>query len=174
MKKYFLFLFGLFCIFNLNAEGHRSNRRSNPNYKNLEVYVKVLERYGTSECYLAQIDILNTGNSTVYFWKTPYDYSLIFGFTAGGIRFIDKNERLYFENKIKYLPPQKATNIKTVILPHTKYTIKTQFYITKKELFLKTNRNLRMEFHFNDANLGFKEDESCPRIISENVIDFKW
>jgi len=31
-----------------------------------------------------------------------------------------------------------------------------------------------LEFYFNDANLGFMEDPMCPRIISENVIDYKW
>ena len=174
MKKYFIFLFALFCILNLNAEGHRSNRRSNPNYKNLKVYVKVLERYGKSDCYLAQIDIVNTGNSSVSFRETTYGYTWIFGFTAGGIMFITEDGRLYYEKKLTNIPPRKAIDKKVRILPHAKYTIKTQFYIKNRELFLRTNKNLRLEFYFNDANLGFMEDPMCPRVLSENIIDYKW
>ena len=174
MKKYFLFLFGLFCIFNLNAEGHRSNRRSNPNYKNLEVYVKVLERYGTSECYLAQIDIVNTGNSIVSFRETTYGYTWIFVFTAGGIKFVTEDERLYYEKKIADIPPKKGVDKKVRILSHAKYSIKTQFYIRNRELFLKTNKDLRVVFLYNDANLGFGEDVTVPKIISKNKIDFNW
>jgi hypothetical protein len=174
MKKYFIFLFTLFCILNLNAEGHRSNRRSNPNYKNLKVYVKVLERYGKSDCYLAQIDIVNTGNSSVSFRETTYGYSWIFGFSAGGVMFITEDERLYYEKKRTDIPTVKGVEKKVRILAHSTYTIKTKFYIRNRELFLKTNKNLRLEFHFNDANLGFMEDESRPKIISENIIEYKW
>jgi len=174
MKKYYIILIVFFCILNLYGEGHRSNRSSNPNYKNLKLYVKVLERYGRSNCYLAQIDIVNSGNTSVSFRETTYGYSWIFGFTAGGVRFVNKYERLFFEKKITYIPPTKGSDKITRISPHAKYIIKTQFYINNKVLFLKTNKNLRVEFHFNDANLGFMEDETCPRIISENVIDYKW
>jgi len=174
VKKYFIFLFALFCTLNLSAEGPRSTRKSNPNYKNLKVYVKVLERYGKSDFYLAQIDFVNSGNTPVSFRETTYGYSWIFGFTAGGVRFVNKYERLFFEKKITYIPPTKGSDKITRISPHAKYIIKTQFYINNKVLFLKTNKNLRVEFHFNDANLGFMEDETCPRIISENVIDYKW
>ena len=174
MKKCFIFLFVLICILNINAEGHRSIRRSNPNYKNLKVYVKVLERYGLSDCYLAQIDILNTGNSIVSFRETTYGYTWIFVFTAGGIKFITEDERLYYEKKIADIPPKKGVDKKVRILPHTKYSIKTQFYIRNRELFLKTNKDLRVVFLYNDANLGFGEDVTVPKIISENVIDSKW
>jgi len=174
MKKYFIFLFALLCFLNINADGHRSNRRSNPNYKNLKVYVKVLERYGKSDCYLAQIDIVNTGNSTVSFRETTYGYTWIFGFTAGGVKFITEDERLYYEKKITYIPPRKGVDKIVRILAHSTYTIKTKFYIRNRDLFLKTNKNLRLEFHFNDSNLGFMEDESRPMVISENTIEYKW
>jgi len=133
-----------------------------------------LEHYGKSDYYLAQIDFVNSGNTPVSFRETTYGYSWIFGFTAGGVRFVNKYERLFFEKKITYIPSTKGVDKKTSISPHAKYIIKTQFYINNKVLFLKTNKNLRVEFHFNDANLGFMEDVTCPRIISENVIDYKW
>lgn len=164
----------MFYFLNINAEGHRSTRRANPNYKYLKVYVKVLERYGKSDCYLAQIDILNTGNSSVSFRETTYGYSWIFGFTAGGIQFINKYERLYYEKKITDIPPIKGVDKKVRILAHATYTIKTEFYIRNRELFLRTNKNLRLEFQFNDANLEFMEDETCPYIISENTIYYNW
>jgi hypothetical protein len=174
MKKYFIFLFALFFIFDLKAEGHRSPRKSNPNYKNLKLYVKVLERYGKSDCYLTQIDIVNIGNSSVSFHEIATEYSLIFGFTAAGIRFVDADEHLYFEKKLIFQPPEKAIDRMVRILPHNKYIIKTQIHIKNRKRFLETNKNLRLEFHFNDANLGFKEDESCPRVISENIINYRW
>lgn len=174
MKKYFILLFVLFCIPNLNGEGHRSNRRSNPNYKNLKVYAKVLKQYGKSDCYLAQIDIVNIGNSIVSFRETTYGYSWIFVFTAGGIKFITEDERLYYEKKITEISPKRGVDKKVTILPHTTYTIKTKFYIRNRELFLKTNKNLRVVFLYNDANLGFEEDVTVPKITSENTIDYKW
>ena len=80
----------------------------------------------------------------------------------------------YYEKKLTNIPPRKAIDKKVRILPHAKYTIKTQFYIKNRELFLRTNKNLRLEFYFNDANLGFMEDPMCPRVLSENIIDYKW
>jgi len=174
MKKYFIFLFALFCTINLSAEGPRSTRKSNPNYKNLKVYVKVLEHYGKSDYYLAQIDIVNTGNSSVFFREPTYGYSWIFVFSAAGVKFINKYERLYYEKKITYIPSVKGGEKKVRISAHASYTIKTEFYINNRELFLRTNKNLRVVFLYNDANLGFMEDESRPKIISENAIDFRW
>jgi hypothetical protein len=174
MKKYLIFLFTLFCIFNLKAEGHHSNRISSPNYKNLKLYVKVLERYGKSDFYLAQIDIVNTGNSTVTFWEPTYGYSWIFVFSAAGVKFKNQDEHQYTNKKITYLQPIKGVNKKIKIFEHTTYKIKAEFYIHNRELFLKTNKNLRVVFLYNDANLGFMEDENRPKIISENTIDFKW
>jgi len=174
MKKYLIFLFVLFYILDLNAEGHRSTRKSNPNYKNLKLYVKVLERYGKSDCYLTQIDMVNTGNSTISFREIATGYSWIFGFTAAGIRFVDADKHLYFEKKLIFKLPIKAIDRIVRILPHNKYVIKTQIFINNRKRFFETNKNLRLEFHFNDANMGFLEDESCPRIISENILDYKW
>jgi len=174
MKKHFIFLFVIFCILDLNAEGPRSTRKSNPNYKNLKLHVKILERYSKSDCYLAQIDIVNTGNSTVSFYENATDYSWIFGFTAAGIRFVHADEHLYFEKKLIFNPPTKVIDKIVRILPHNKYIIRTQIYLQNRKRFLETNKNLRLEFHFNDANFGFLGDESCPKIISENLIDCKW
>ena len=174
MKKYFIFLFALFCTLNLSAEGPRSTRKSNPNYKNLKVYVKVLEHYGKSDYYLAQIDIVNTGKSFVAFWENQDDYSLQLGFAAGGVCFVNKYSYQYYEKYKSDLPPQKVNLRKVGILSHAKYRIKMPFYIYNKKIFLKSNKTLRVTFLFNDANLNYMEDESLPRINSENVIDYKW
>jgi len=174
MKKYFIILFAMFCIHFLNAEGHRSNRKSNPNYKNLKVYVKVLEHYGKSDCYLAQIDIENTGNSFVAFWENSDSYALLLSFSAGGVCFVNKYSYQYYEKYKSDLPPQKVNLRKVGILPHAKYKIKMPFYIYNKRIFLKSNKNLSVAFLFNDANLNFREDESQPWIISENTINYKW
>jgi len=174
MRRFIIFFSVLLLSVNLPAEGYPTYRKSNPNYKNLKVYARVLKRYGKSDCFLAQIDIINLGNSTVTFWETTYDYSLILGFTAGGIRFVNKNDRLFLEKKITYIPPIKAVEKKNKILAHEKITIETNFFINNRKLFLKTNKNLRVEFHFNDANLNFKEDQMGPRVLSENVIDYEW
>jgi len=173
MKKYVIFLFVLFFSFNLNAEGHRSKRRANHNYNNLKVYAKVLDRFGKSDFYLIQIDIVNSGNSTVSFWETTSCYDKIFAFSAAGILFINENDRLYFEKKIPDIPAVYEVNKKVSILPHQKYTIKTQFYIKNRENFLKTNNNLRVFFHFFDANLQLMEDVMFPKVTSD-TIDYKW
>jgi hypothetical protein len=174
MKIYIYILLALINIFNLNAEGFHSNRRSNPNYKNLIMYVKILERYDKSDFYLAQIDFENTGNSTVSFWETTSGYNFIFTFCAYGITFLNIDQRQYVENKMTSIPERLAVKIRTDILPHAKYTIKTQIYIFNREQFLKNNKNLRLEFRFNDANLVFMEDPMSPSIMSEDTIDYKW
>lgn len=173
MKKYIIFIFALFFIINSKAE-HISSKRSNPNYKNLKVYAKVLKRYGNTNLYLAQIEIVNTGSNSVSFWEETTDYAWIFSFTAAGVSFVNKYGRLYYEKKITKIPIQKSIQRKVKVLPHTKYIIKTQFYINNKERFLKTNGNLRLTFFYNDADLNFMEDDMRPKIISENVIDYKW
>jgi len=123
---------------------------------------------------MAKIEIVNTGNRTVSFWKSTNGYSWIFSFSAEGVKFIDKYERLYYEKKITRLPPQKVAEKKVRILPHDKCVMKIQFYINNRKLFLKTNRNLRVVFLYNDANLGFMEDVSVPKITSENTLNYKW
>jgi hypothetical protein len=161
----------LFCIFDLYAENHL-NGKSNPNYKNLKVYAKVLERSGESDFYLIQIDIVNTGDSTVSFWETTSNYVWIFGFSAFGVVFINQNQRLNIEKKITDSQGQKAVQIKVKIIPHSKYTIKTQFYIFNKEKFLKTKNNFRVVFIYNDADLQLMED--MKQIICEDSIVYKW
>lgn len=174
MKKFFTLLFALFCICHLNADGFHSDRRSNPNYKNLIMYVKILERYDKSDFYLAQIDFENTGNSTVSFWETTSCYAFMFTFCAYGICFLDKGQRQYIEKKMTGPLEQSFVKIRTDILPHAKYTIKTQIYIFNRDRFLKTNKSLRVEFRFYDANLEIMEDSMSPSIMSEDTIDYKW
>ncbi|MDD4968111.1 MAG: hypothetical protein PHT07_01650 [Paludibacter sp.] len=174
MKKYALFLFALFCILNSNAEGDRSNRKSNPNYKNLKIYANVLQRYGKSKYYQIQIDIVNTGNKLISFWEDISSPQWTFRLSAGQVWFVSKRERQCYEKGITYKPLRNNVYRKIRILPHAKYTIKQEFFIANKEIFLKSNKNLRLIFHFNDANLAFMEDESRPKIISEKTIEYKW
>lgn len=158
---------------NINAESI-SNRHANPNYKSLKVYAKVIERYNQSDFYKIQIDIINTGKSTVYFWETTSNYGCIFAFSAASVMFVNENERLHIEQNLKAGPEINKPDVKRSIKPKQKYTIITQFFIRKKEKFLKTNKDLRIYFLFNDASLAFMEDNNCPKIISENIIDYKW
>jgi len=174
MKKYFIIFLVLFFRLNLNAEGPRSDRRANPNYKYLKVYAKVLQPYKTNNAYLAQIEILNTGNSSVSFFEPTSSYVEIFSFTAAGVWFINQNQLLYYEKKIAEVPLQKTTYKKVRILPRGKYVIKTMFYIYNRERFMQTNKNLKLAFYFNDANLQYREDETNPYILSENTIVYKW
>jgi hypothetical protein len=171
MKKYIIFIIILFLVFYSKAE-NISDRHANPNYKNLKVFAKVLERFDESNFYLLQIDILNTGSSTVYFWESTSVYGWIFAFSAVGILFINENERLYFEKKIPNIPAIHEIYKKVSIASQQKYTIKTQFYIYNKEKFLRTNNNFRVIFNFNDANLAFMED--IKQIICEDSIVYKW
>jgi hypothetical protein len=130
MKKNFIFLFAFICTLNLSADGPRSSRKANPNYKNLKLYVKVLERYGKSDFYLAQIDIVNTGKNFVAFWENPDDYSLVLSFFAGGVCFVNKSTYQYYEKYKTNLPPQRENLRKVGILPHARYRIKMPFYIS--------------------------------------------
>lgn len=173
MKKYIIFLLTFACLLNLHAE-FTSNRRSNPNYKDLKVYFKVIEHYEKSNFYLAQIEIQNTGKHSVSFWETTSNYARIFGFTAGGIWFVNQNQQVYNENKRNSITLQRSIDRKVRIMPYGKYVIRARFYIRNRKLFLKTNKNLRVVFLFNDANLGFREDATCPKVLSENTITYKW
>jgi len=174
MKKHFIFLFALFCILNLNAEGHRSNRISNPNYKSLKVYAKILERYGQHGFYKIQIDIINTGKSTVSFWETTSSYGCIFAFSAASVMFVNENERLHIEQNLKAVPEINKPDVKRTIKPKQKYTIVTLIYIRNRPKFMATNKDFKVYFLFNDADLLFLEDTNCPKIISENIIYYKW
>jgi len=171
MKKYILLLMTLLYVFYLNAEDI-SNRHANPNYKSLKVFTKVLERSGESDFYLLQIDIVNIGDSIVSFWEKKSSYSWTFAFTAAGILFINENDRLYFEKKISNIPAISEVYKKVSILPHQKYTIKTLLFIKDRVRFLKTNKNLRVIFIFNDAKLQFMED--MKQITSEDSLKYKW
>ena len=121
---------------------------------------------------MIQIDIVNTGNSTISFLEKASSYCWTFAFSAAGILFINENERLYFEKKIPDIPSIREVEKKIRILPHQKYTIKTQVFIKDRERFLKTNNNLRVIFMFNDANLQFMED--MKQIICKDSIEYSW
>ena len=170
MRKTLIFIFALLSILHSNAEGYPT-RKSKQKYKDLRVYAKVLERYGKTDFYLAQIDIVNTGNSAVSFWETTSGYSSIFAFTATGIIFINDIERQYIEKKRPNVPAINVINKKVNVLPHQKYTIKTQFYIRNRKRFLETNKNLRIIFIFSDANLLLHED--MIQILSDSI-NYKW
>lgn len=170
MRKILISLFTLLCIFTSNAEGYPT-RKSKQKYKDLKVYAKVLERSGKMDFYTIQIDIVNTGNSTISFWEKSSSYCWTFDFSAGGVLFVNKTERLYFEKKIPKIPTIKDIDKKVSILPHQKYTIKTQFFINDRKTFLKTNNDLKVIFIFSDANLLFREDVIK---ISSNTINYKW
>lgn len=172
MKKYIIFLLTFACLLNLHAE-FTSNRRSNPNYKDLKVYVKVIKHYKNSNFYLTQIEIQNKGKHSISFWETS-NYAMIFGFTAGGIEFVSQNQPVINKNKIPDIVIQRSKDRKVRIMPNGKYFIKARFYIHNRKLFLKTNNNLRVIFLFNDANLGFSEDVMSPKIISKNIFDYNW
>ena len=174
MKKFLLLLFITCCFITSNAEGPRSSRKANSNYKSLRMYVKILDRYGRGDLYIAQIDIINTSKYSVSFIESVSNYSSIFGFTAGGILFISEEDQYYYENNLSIIPPRRVVYKKVRILPGARYSLKVKFYITNRELFLRTNKNLRVIFCFNDANLEFMEDESRPSIESENIIRYQW
>lgn len=170
MKKILIFLFTLFCIFTSNAEGYPT-RKSKQKYKDLKVYAKVLERYGESDFYSIQIDIVNTGSSTISFLEKSSSYGWTYAFSAAGILFVNENERLYFEKKIPNIPAITEVEKKISILSHQKHTIKTLFLIKNRERFLKTNNNLRVIFIFSDANLLLMEDMIQ---IPSDTINYKW
>jgi len=170
MRKILILLFALLSIFTSNAEGFPT-RKSKQKYKDLKVYAKVLERDGKSDFYSIQIDIVNTGNSTISFLEESSSYCWTLAFSAAGIIFVNKNERLYFEKKIPNIPTVTEVEKKVSILPHQKYRIKTQFYIRNRKRFLETNQKLRIIFIFSDANLLLHED--MIQILSD-TIKYKW
>jgi len=174
MKKVIFFIFALFCMFNLSAEGIPSPRKSNPNYKNLKVYAKVLQRYGKSNYYQIQIDIVNTGDKSLSFWQDIAAPNWSFALYAGGVWFVNKHERQCHEKGLTYKHVQNVDYKKIRIIPHAKYTTKQEFLINNKGTFLNSFKTLRLVFYFNDANLRFMEDESHPKIMSENTIEYKW
>jgi hypothetical protein len=171
MKKYATTLISLLCVIYSTAE-NRPTGKSNPNYKNLKVYAKVLERSGSSDFYSIQIDIVNIGKSTVSFLEEASSYSWTFAFSASGVIFVNETVRMYLEKKIPNIPTVTEVEKKINILPHQKYTIKTQFFIKDRVRFLKTNNNLRVIFLYNDANLQLMTD--VKKIVCQDSIVYKW
>lgn len=175
MKKIFILVILLTSSLVIYAEGGESSRRANPNYKKLKVYAHVSKHYGKSNYYQLQIEIVNTGSKSVSFWEDTYTYGQIFRFSTGGIMFVSKPER---KNALKNIP-YKDENIlapykKVRILPHARYLITGDIFIYGREVFLKNSKNLRLLFHFEDANLAFLEDPTRPKIMSENIIEYNW
>lgn len=161
-------------MFNLSAEGVHSPRKSNPSYKNLKVYAKVLQRYGKSNYYQIQIDIVNTGDRSLSFWQDIAAPNWSFALYAGEVWFVNKKERECHEKGLTYKLVQNVHYRKIRILPHAKYTTKQELIINNKETFLKSFKTLKLVFYYNDANLRFMEDESHPKIMSENTIKYNW
>jgi len=175
MKKIFIFVILLTSSLVIFAEGVESSRRANPNYKKLKVYAHVSQHYGKSKYYQLQIKIVNTGSKSVSFWEDTNTYQYVFMLSAGGITFVNNREREYALKNIPY--KQKAmlaTYRKVRVLPHGKYLTKLDICIYNKDVFLKSNKNLRLLFHFEDANLAFCEDPTRPKIMSENIIEYNW
>jgi len=175
MKKIIILVILLTSSLVIFAEGGESSRRANPNYKKLKVYAHVSQRYGKSNYYQLQIEIVNTGIKSVSFWEDTNTYQYVFMLSAGGITFVNNRERECALKNITY--KQKAmlaTYRKVTILPHAKYLIKLDICIYNRKVFFKSNKNLRLLFHFEDANLSFCEDPTKPKILSDNIIDYKW
>ncbi len=175
MKKNFILVILLTSSLVIYAEGGESSRRANPNYKKLKVYAHVSKHYGKSNYYQLQIEIVNTGSKSVSFWEDTNTYQYVFMLSAGGITFVNNREREYALKNIPYKQrPMLATYRKVRILPYARYLIELDICIYNREIFSKSNKNLRLLFHFEDANLAFCEDPTKPKIQSENIIEYKW
>ena len=170
MRKILIFLFVLTSIFTTKAEGYPT-RKSKQQYKDLKVYAKVLKQFGKSDLYTIKIEIVNTGSTTISFLEESSSYSWTFVFSAGGIHFVNKTERLYLEKKIPKIPTIKNIEKKISILPHQKHSIKTEVFIHDRKVFLNTNNNLKLIFIFCDANLLYREDVIK---IPSNTIIYNW
>jgi hypothetical protein len=173
MKKYIIFILLFANALVSHAEGHESKRRSNPNYKNLKIYAKVLQRYGKSNYYQMQIDIVNTGNKSVSFWLDVNSYKWSFRFWAGSISFVESREVECYIRGEKYKLYDHETYKTIRVYPHARYTFKADFVIFDRENFLNSNKNLKLIFLYNDANLYWKEDPTRPKIES-NIITYDW
>ena len=102
MKKIFICVILLTGSLVIYAEGGESPQRANPNYKKLNLYAHVLERYGKSNYYQLQIEIVNTGSKSVSFWEDTNTYQYVFMLSAGGITFVNNREREYALKNIPY------------------------------------------------------------------------
>lgn len=173
MAKYIILTILLINIFILHAEGSESPRRSDPSYKNLKIQAKVIQRYAKSNYYQMQVDIVNTGNKSVSFWEDVNIHIWTFRLWAGGVGLVSKRECECFEKRILYKPYEDEVLRKVRIFPHQKYRLYLYFQIGDREVFLNSNKNLRLIFHFYDANLNWKEDPTRPKIES-NILAYKW
>jgi len=174
MKKYILLLVLLAVGLSSYAEAPESKRRANPDYKYLKLYAKVLKRYGTSNYYQMQLDLTNTGPRSVSFWLDVDSYNWTLHFWAGGICFVESGERECYLKGIKY-KSSTHQEYKTIrVYSHARYRFNADFIIYDREYFLKNNKkNLQLTFSYNDANLGWREDPTRPKIES-NIITYDW
>jgi len=174
MKKYILLLLLLAVGLSSYAEAPESKRRANPDYKYLKLYVKVLKRYGTSNYYQMQLDLINTGPRSVSFWLDIKSYIWTLHFWAGGICFVDSRERECYQKGIKYKLYDHEVYKTVRVYPHAIYRFNADFIIYDREYFLNNNKkNLQLTFLYNDANLGWCEDPTSPKIHS-NIITYDW
>ena len=174
MKKYILLLLLLAVGLSSYAEAPESKRRANPDYKYLKLYAKVLKRYGTSNYYQMQLDLTNTGPRSVSFWLDidSYNWTLFFG--AGGIRLVDSRERECYQKGTKYKLYDYEIHKSIGVYSHARYRFNADFKIYDREYFLNNNKkNLQLTFLYNDANLGWREDPTRPKIES-NIITYDW
>jgi hypothetical protein len=169
MKKYILFLLLLAVGLSSYAEAPESKRRANPDYKYLKLYAKVLKRYGTSNYYQMQLDLTNTGPRSVSFWLDVDSYNWTLLFRAGGICFVESGERECYLKGIKY-KSSTHQEYKTIrVYSHARYRFNADFIIYDRDYFKSINKNLRLIFLYNDANLGWREDPTRPKIESNNI-----
>ena len=145
MRKIVIFVILLTSSLVIFAEGGESLRKANPNYKRLKVYANVSQRYGKSNYYQLQIEIVNTGSKSLSFWEDTNTYQYVFMLSAGGITFVNNQEREYALKNIPYKQKTMlATYRKVRILPHARYLIKLDICIYNRNVFFKSNKNLRL------------------------------
>ena len=173
MKKYILLLLLLAVGLSSYAEAPESKRRANPDYKYLKLYAKVLKRYGTSNYYQMQLDLINTGPRSVSFWLDIKSYIWTLRFRAGGIRFVDSRERECYQKGIKYKLYDHEVYKSVRVYAHARYRFNADFIIFNSDFFKDTNKYLLLTFSYNDANLGWREDPTSPKIHS-NIITYDW
>ena len=174
MKKYIIFL--MLLVFGLSyAEAPESKRRANPDYKYLKLYAKVLKQYGKSNYYQMQLDLINTGPRSVSFWLDVKSYIWTLRFEAVSIRFVDSRERECYLKGIKYKLYDHEIYKTIRVYPHAKYTFKADFRIYDRKNFIdiSSNKNLKLIFLYNDANLYWNEDPTRPKIES-SIITYDW
>lgn len=174
MKENIILVILLTCSLVINAEGGESSRRADPNYKKLKVYAHVSQHYGKSDYYQLKIEIINTGDRSISFWQDTNSYQYVFRLSAGGVQLVNDRDRCFFKGMPYKNVTTFATYRKIRILPHASFIQQLDLRVCDREIFLKSNKNLRLLFHFEDANLAFCEDPTKPKILSENIIEYNW